>query len=123
MSTIDMSGVVLDLMTGAYTVTRTTPATTGSDGRAVSGTPSTLGISASVQPLNGRDLLRLPEGMRTMELLKVYSPTQLFVQGAAQDPDTIAVDGIDYQVETAEQWGDSGNYWKMLVRKVGREGP
>lgn len=122
-SVMDLSGVVLDLASGVYTITRITPGTYGTDGRFVPGTQSTFTIQASVQPLDGRDLLRLPEGLRTHELLKVYSPTQLFVQGAGQDPDVITLQATPYQVEVAEQWGDDGNYWKMIVRKVGRLAP
>lgn len=123
MSVMDLSGVVLNLASGSYTVTRSAPGSTGSDGRWVAGATSPLTIMASVQPLNGRDLLRLPEGERTTERVKVYSPMQLFVPGAGQDADVITVAGIQYQIETAEQWGANGAYWKMIARKVGRQSP
>lgn len=123
MSVIDLSETVLDLASGSYAVTRTTPGTYGTDGRFIPGTPTTFNITASVQPLNGRDLLRLPDGLRTSELLRVYSPTRLFVQGAGQDPDVITIEGIPHQVETCETWGPDGNYWKMLVRSVRRLAP
>lgn len=122
-SVIDLSDVVLDLASGSYTVTRTTPGGYGTDGRFVPGTPSTLTIQASVQPARGQDLLLLPEGMRTEETLKVYSPTRLFTQGAGQDPDVITVAGITYKVMTAEQWGPDGAYWKILASKIGRAAP
>ncbi len=115
--------MILDLASGIYPVTRSLPGTYGTEGRFIPGTQSFFTISASVQPLEGRDLLRLPDGLRTHELLKVYSPTQLFVQGAGQDPDQITLQGVQFQVETSEQWGDDGNYWKMIVKKVGRAAP
>jgi hypothetical protein len=120
---MDLSGTVLDLASGSYTVTRTVPGTTGTDGRFEPGSSTPVTVTASVQPLSGRDLLRLPEGLRTKELIKIYSPTQLYVQGAGQDPDVISVRGVSYQIETAEQWGDDGSYWKMVARKVGRAAP
>lgn len=122
-SLFDLTDVVANLGSGSYTVTRTVPGGYGSDGRWQPGTPSTLTINASVQPLNGRDLERLPEGERTTERLKVYSATRLFTSGAGQDPDVITVEGVDHQVETAETWGPNGNYWKMIVRSVRRQAP
>ena len=123
MSVLDLSGTVLELASGTYTVTRSNPGTYGTDGRLSLGSTSTFTITASVQPLNGRDLLRLPDGERTTERLKVYTPTQLFTQGAGQAPDVITVAGINYQVETAEVWGPDGNYYKLIVRSIGRQAP
>jgi hypothetical protein len=122
-SVFDLSGVVLDLASGSYTVTRGSPTTGGTDGRAVVASPSTFSIKASVQPLNGRDLLRLPEGERSTERVKVYSPTQLFTTGAGQVADLISVLGISYEVETAQVWGPNGNFWKMICRAVRRSAP
>jgi len=121
---MDLSSVISDLASGTtYAVTRRAPATYDADGRLVPGSTTALVITASIQPLEGRDLLRLPEGLRTKELLKIYSSTQLFVQGAGQDPDTVIYQGFPYQVETAEQWGENGNFWKMIVRKADRLAP
>jgi hypothetical protein len=61
--------------------------------------------------------------MRTSELMKVYSPTRLFTQGAGQYPDIITIEGIPHQVETSEAWGPDGAFWKMIVRSVGRQAP
>lgn len=123
-SVFDLSGVVSTLASGSYTVTRGSPTTGGSDGRAVVATPSTFSVVASVQPLNGRDLLRLPEGERSTERVKVYANTQLFVSGAGQVADLITVAGIQYEVETAQAvLGADGNYWKMVCRSVQRQAP
>ena len=129
MSLFDLSGVISDLATpGTFAVSRRAPGAL-TNGRFFPANPTTINIVASIQPLSGRDLERgralerLPEGLRTRELLKVYSATQLFVQGAGQDPDVLTISGTQYQVQTAEQWGPDGNYWKMIVAKIGRQSP
>lgn len=118
---MDLSGVVLGLASGSYSVARSLGGYDG-DGRYYPGTISTFNIQASVQPLKGRDLLRLPEGLRTEELVTIYTPTQLFTQGANQDPDVVTVAGLQYQVQTVEQWGPDGSYWKAIAAKLGRQG-
>lgn len=123
MSLFDMSGVIADLATpGTFTVTRRPPGVY-TNGRFFPGNTTTLNITGSIQPLVGRDLELLPEGLRTRELLKIYSATPLLVHGANQNPDLITISGVQYQVETAEQWGPDGNYYKMIVAKVGRQAP
>lgn len=121
MSVEDLSDVIFQLQSGTYTVTRSAPGVIGSDGRLVPGSQSTFSILASVQPMTGRDLLRLPEGQRTKENLKIWSQTQLFTSGAGQDPDTVAVDDADFQVQMCRRWGPNGNYWYAEASKVGRE--
>ncbi len=104
-------------------IIRIAPGSYGADGRFNEGPGTNMTIVASVQPSDGRDLLRLPEGLRTHEVLRVYSATEMKVQGAGQDPDWIIIDGFRYQCQTAEQWGRDGNFWKMLVSKIGRAAP
>lgn len=124
MSLFDLSDIPgQDLMTGTYTVTRSAAGAYGTDGRFVAGSTSTFSITASVQPLDGRDLLRLPEGLRTSEVLKIYTKTRLFVQGAGQDPDSVAIDGVPHQIEMVETWGPAGNFYKAYARAVGRQAP
>jgi hypothetical protein len=102
-----------------YVVTRRGPTGVDGDGRALLSAPSTLSISASVQPLSGRDLQRLPEGMRAAERLKLYTTTPLAAIGA---PDVVTIDGDDYEVEHVERWtgfGAGADYYKIVARKVG----
>lgn len=53
----------------------------------------------NVQPLNGRDLLMVPEGDRFKEQYYVFSHTPLLVE------DTITRNGITFEVQSSEDWG------------------
>jgi hypothetical protein len=114
----DLSDVVDSMITDSYVVTRQTPSVYV-DGRLQDATDTLLTITASVQPAQGRDLQRLPEGSRTMEVLSIYTSSELLTQGASQAPDLIAVNGYAYEVQTVEQWVGAGNYYKALALKVG----
>ncbi len=120
MSLADLSSTVLALSSGDYVVTRAAGPKTYTQGKAVAPTtsPSTLTVTASVQPLTGRELQRLPEGMRTKELMKMYLVEELLVSAPGQEPDTVSIDGVDFQVEAVERWGPLGNYHKAIVSKV-----
>lgn len=115
---MDFSSVVLSFAS-SYTVIRRSPSAFGSDGRLDAPSTSTLSVRACVQPVTGRDLQRLPEGLRTQEILAVYSMTELYTQGTSQAPDLISIDGDSYEVQSVERWGNLGAYWKAIVLKVG----
>lgn len=100
-----------------YNVTRRNP---GSyvNGKWVEGSLITpLVAFASIQPMTGREMMRIPEGDRNRErkiaysadLLKVAEPT------AKTKADILNVDGQDFQVESVEPWTD---YWKAVIVKV-----
>lgn len=116
MININLAGVVASLASGTYTVTRRGPTTTGTDGRDVVASATTLSIVASVQPMGGRELQRLPEGLRVAERRSLYTATALKVIGA---PDVVSIDDEDWEVESVEAWGNLGNYFKCAVAKVG----
>lgn len=119
MSLPDLSGVIDSFLTGTYTVTRQSASAYGSDGRLDAPTTSTLSVDACVQPVGGRDLQRLPEGLRTEELLAMYTATELKTQGSGQDPDLVTIDGASWEVQRVERWLELGNYWKCILLKVG----
>lgn len=86
--------------TGTYTVTRY-----GSgawvDGRWThSGTPVTLTITGSVQPVDERQMQMLPEGVRQDVSLRIYttSPLRTGDQSTGIPADRIAIDGETYVV-------------------------
>ena len=97
-------------------VTRSDVASYGTDGRAVPGLATTFPAVAMVAPLSGRDLQRLPEGLRAMELRNFFSTVALRT-GAA--PDVVSIGGEDWQAEHVEDWGGLGAYWRTVVRRVG----
>lgn len=104
-----------------YTVTRR-PRAQMVRGRAVPGTTSTLTIDACVQQATGRDLLRLPEGRRSIETRVVYSATALLTgaQGGTNEADLVAIDGLSWEVQHVEPWpGKTGRdveHWRCLVQ-------
>ncbi len=103
-----------------YTITRIAASAYDSHGRAVAGGTSTLAMVASVQPVTGRDLQRMPEGLRTRELVKLYTTTQLRTadEGAGTVADRFAYRGATWEVQTVEDWADAGNYFKCIAAKV-----
>lgn len=73
---------------------------TYADGKPVAKTETYLTITASVQPMDGRDLLLVPEGDRFKEQLV------LFVRGEPlQINDRVLRAGVNYQVQSLESWG------------------
>lgn len=112
---MDFRPNILSFMTGTYVVTRRGPTLVGNDGRADVASSSTFSILAAVQPMNGRELQRLPEGMRSAERKTVYTATLLQAIGA---PDVISIGDAEWEVEVIEDWSQ-GLYYKATVAKVG----
>lgn len=119
MAIMDLSPTVLDLASGTYTVTRYSGAGGyGSDGIFAAPATSTFTIEASVQPVRGRELQRLPEGLRSEEVRAIFTPTALRCAAPGQLPDRISIGGESWQVEVVEDWSDLGNYYRAVARKV-----
>ena len=100
------------------TITRATGAPTDDGhGRVVPAPTAPLTVTASVQPITGADLLRLPEGLRARELIKVYTatPLQTLNDAAGTVADTLAWNGSTYQVAHVEAWQ---GHWKCTAAKV-----
>jgi hypothetical protein len=131
---MNVAGSIASLATGTYTVTRTAAGDFGGgfpislggglasneDGRYRPGTSSTFTISASVQPARGRDLLRLPEGQRTREVIAIFTATALQTAAApgGATADAITFQGSQYEVQTVEYWFQAGGFYKALALKV-----
>lgn len=114
----DLSGVVESLSDDSgYVVTRYTPSTYV-DGRLVLGSPSTINIIATQQPVSGRDLQRMPEGTRVSDLLVFYTDTELKTQTPANAPDQVTVSGETFEVQQVDNWGPGGNYWRVVALKT-----
>lgn len=116
MSLFDLSDVVDSMATGTYTVTRRAAEFAGGD--AVPTSSETLTIKALVVPLSGRELQRLPEGLRSRELKAVYTTTDL--RRGADDalPDVVTVDGEDYEVQLVDDWQAPGGFLRAVVARI-----
>lgn len=62
------------------------------------GVESTFEIMGSVQPLNGEELQRLPENLRTKRTVKIYTKTEV------ENNDTVVIDSTDFQIYVVEDW-------------------
>lgn len=123
MSVMDLSAPVLDFATGTYTVTRASGVGSYVEGVFVPASTSTTGVVACVQPVSGRELQRLPEGLRAKELLSVFTVAALLVAAPGVRPDVVAIDGSNWQVERVERYAELGNYYHSIVSKMPEEAP
>jgi hypothetical protein len=87
------------------TITITTGAKSGGsyDGKgrwAAGAVDEPIPIEANVQPLNGREILQLPESDRTRQTLKIYSDEAL----PANSIVTRSFDGLKYEVLKRDHW-------------------
>lgn len=115
-----LTGVIGAFATGSYTVTRTAAGATAL-GRYTAGSTSSFDIAASVQPVSGRDLLALPEGLRADETRIVYTTTELRALTSASDTDAITIDGETWDVVRVERWQAFGgtHYRALAARRAG----
>ncbi len=84
------------------------------DGRPVQRPQNAFQVIANIQPVNGRDLLLVPEGDRFREQYWMYLDNSFFkvnmgleVTGptSLRTNDRVTRLGVNYQVQSIEQWG------------------
>lgn len=117
---------LLEGLTGAIEALRTSPPegytatrrATGAvvRGRVQPGAPTTFPVQGALVPLQGRDLMRMPEGMRTVERRILYTETQLF---SGPTPDTLVADGVTWEVEGVEDYSATGGFYRCTLVRVG----
>lgn len=81
-------------------------------------------IEMSVQPLNGDELLKLPEGDRSRQWMKGYTAVDLVVADelTGSHGDYITYNGKNYEVMKAERWKITDlNHFKVLLAEVNVE--
>jgi hypothetical protein len=63
-------------------------------------------ILASVQPVSGRDLLRLPEGLRTRDTLAIITDDDLRTanETSGVEADRLVVNGEEWEVVAVDDW-------------------
>ena len=115
----DMADVIALLASGTYTVTR--PGPTGlASGRRVAGVTTSFSIVASVQPASGRQMDRLPEGLREREGMTLWTTTDLRTAQVASgiEADLVSIDGSTFEVVAIDRWASLGNYYRATVTRV-----
>lgn len=115
---MSLAGVIATFKTGDYTVTRTATGTTDTSGIYSSGGTSTFSISASVQPLSGRDLKDLAEGMRADDFRTVWTLSELISLKVSNTPDVILIDGDHYRVNTVKHRTILSNFYRCIVERT-----
>ena len=115
-------GALQRLATGSYTVTRLAAGTYSSAGIYTPGGSSQITIAASIQPVSGRDLQRLPEALRTTQLICIWTstPLQTALAPAGNPPDVVSYKGLSFECQTVLDWSDSGDFFKVIAQKVGQ---
>lgn len=118
---MDLSDVIVDLADQTITITRF-GAGAFVNGIAQAPSSSTFTCAASVQPANGRDLLRLEEGFRTRDVRALFVTTELraadVAAGTAADQVELA-DGTVFEVQHVEPWA-MGAFWRAVVLRIGQ---
>lgn len=116
----NLSGAIRNLSTGSYPVERSGP-TTWANGLAVSGPSTSFTITAVIHPAGEKDLRRLPEGERSGDLIVVFTRTHLRTAEAGGGlSDRVTYQGRAYEIEDVENWGEAGDYFKAIARRVGQ---
>lgn len=71
-------------------------------------------IACNVQPLSGRDLLMVPEGDRFKEQYWVWMQTPL-PEKAVKINDRVLREDVNFQVQSAENWG---SYVRARIMRI-----
>lgn len=115
----DMSDAIDLLGSGSYNVTRrAVPLMV--DGRVLPSSSTALVVSGSLQPSSGRDVQRLPEGLRDRETIVFFTSTELQAADPAtgEPGDRLVANGHTFEVQTHERWQDLGNFHRFVLVKV-----
>lgn len=91
-----------------------------SDGVFTPGAETSTTITASVQPVSGREVLRLPEGLRTREVVVAFSMSELRAadEVAGTQPDRLVWRGSTYEVQSVEHWPVVGGHYRAVAVRV-----
>lgn len=108
----DLGDAIAEMETGTYRVRRPSAATVAK-GRATPGAPTILAISGSLQPMSGRELQRLPEGMREKELLQFFTVVEM------RSGDVLESGGYDWEVDRVFDFSQLGGYYRAVMTRAG----
>jgi len=107
-----------------FTVNRLVAGTIDSDGFYTDGTSSSFTMSATIMRLSAKDMLNLPEGQRTEQMIKIYTDTVLNTANITTSikGDIVTYKGNTYEIMSLENWDDfdtSGiEHFKYVAMKI-----
>lgn len=120
----NLAGVVDNFqIPGGVKLERRTSSIDG-DGNPVRGEPRRTQLQpVTVHPARGRDLLRLPEGDRTLETIVVFTREQLHTarEGVNEEADVLLYNSGGgenrYVVVSAEDWNAQSGHWRCMAQR------
>jgi len=79
-------------------------------------------IRGSFQPMPTKELQLLPEGMRVSGAAKFFTDYELRTVDTSECkvPDRIAHQGVTWQVHRVDNWGELGNYYRVVLVRLGQ---
>lgn len=92
------------------------------DGRAQPPVLTPFNAVASVQPGQGRDLQRLPQGHIVGDVQVLFTKTEMRAgaEGTGTLGDLVTYKGKTFEVEHVEDWSSFGApYWRAIMRATG----
>lgn len=95
---------------------------TYTNGRFTEGTTTAQEQKVSVQPMTGRDLQLLPEGLRVRNSIVVFSREELKTADTALKvpADQVVYKSRTYEVHTSEDWSDHGGFYRTICIQEGQ---
>lgn len=102
----------------AQTIIRQTPGAYY-HGEWAPGIESTVTIFGSVQPVGGQELMALPEGRRTSEVVKLYTDVELNTSEISQQADRMMWRGHMYEISMKAPYQSNViNHFKYYATKI-----
>ena len=88
-------------------------------GRWVDRDPEIFDVCGSIQVARPDDLLRLEEGRRTGEAIRIYTTTLLMTTDApdCEQADVVIYNSERYEVEAVANWTVDGGYYRVIAVK------
>lgn len=82
--------------------------------------PKEIKINACVQPINGKDLVKVPEGFRTRSIITLYTTNEVRTASEVEktQADIVTWNGERYQIYFIEKWPE---YTKAIAVKIERD--
>jgi hypothetical protein len=76
-------------------------------------------FKGALVPVTGKDLLRLPEGLRTQEVIRIFSQQEIRTarEPSKNEADEIYYRGEFWEVQNVSDWTDQGAFFDSLATK------
>lgn len=105
------------LASGSYLVTRPA-ATSVSHGVVIPGAAVYFRSTGSLQPTNGQDVQRLPEGLRSRANQVFITNDALRGLDADTAPDQLTIAGVQWECSNVQDWQQNAGYSRVVLTKV-----